>query len=469
MPPPIASVMSVSNATISFTNLTEPMPLLPLRIYEPNIIHNPTTWMGIWTPHGWRVHAKRWGRAQRKTITLSGDGKTTFFPHALSDPDTGRVEWQDDLHLKDDPFTDAGIYPSDPRVEYPAGRPRWAVSHTLLCYPVADHTLYTHEYTWDMTHGHLQTHFRRHVEVEEAVTDDNDGMTVRVRHTPISRTIEGNVHYPLQNSAVRGVWTQADKSGPNLYACRVIQKISMHNGVYAIAPRTPVLQCHGMYHLSPEEAADRTMFDAQSGECLDRDRLKEVWRIPIDLPKLGMLRFPTHPVSSQLYEAEVGMLSAADGKIDQAQLDLLEQRMGSTMKMGLVGYAHENAVDSDDKGYRGYDCTFDLNDDGVIDDQDRAILSVNLGRRVRYNLYLDAYFGGDWLTTSINIGNTEHRPGTPALADYEYGGGYDAESGTIRLLDTPGPGQRVFVEYHHDVPAEPGDGNIVVHLFKEHA
>src|SRR4051812_13932147 len=121
----------------------------PVRIYEPNIIHNPTDWFGVQTPHGWRVHRRRFGQAQRLTIRLSGDGRTTFFPHVLRDPETGAMGWRDDLHLKDDPFTDRGIYPSEPRVEYPVGRPRWAISHTLLCYPVADHNLYTHEYTWD--------------------------------------------------------------------------------------------------------------------------------------------------------------------------------------------------------------------------------------------------------------------------------------------------------------------------------
>ena len=89
----------------------QPRPI-PERIYEPNIIHNPFTWMGIWTPDGWRVHKKRWGKAERFTVRLNGDGKTTFFPGALRDPETNRVEWQDDLHLKDDPFTDAGIYPT---------------------------------------------------------------------------------------------------------------------------------------------------------------------------------------------------------------------------------------------------------------------------------------------------------------------------------------------------------------------
>ena len=209
----------------------------------------------MWTPQGWRVHAKRWGRAERKTLLLSGDGHTSFFPEVLRDPDTHRVEWSDDLHLKDDSFTDGGIYPCDPRVEYPVERPRWAVSHTLLCYPVADHTLFTHEYTWDLVHGHLKTHFRRHVVLEACRTDARDGMTVAVQHRPLSTTIEGNVHYPLPNSAVRGVWGNPDKTGDNYYTQRSVQLLAMHNAVYCIPRRTPVVQCHGMYAVAEDRTA----------------------------------------------------------------------------------------------------------------------------------------------------------------------------------------------------------------------
>ena len=72
----------------------------PTRIYEPNIIHNPLTWFGIFTPQGWRIHRKRFGRAQPLSITLSGDGKTTLFPGALRDPSSAQVQRQDDLHLQ---------------------------------------------------------------------------------------------------------------------------------------------------------------------------------------------------------------------------------------------------------------------------------------------------------------------------------------------------------------------------------
>ncbi|MCC6422566.1 MAG: hypothetical protein IT447_03740 [Phycisphaerales bacterium] len=442
---------------------TQPRPT-PLRIYEPNIIHNPKTWMGIWTPHGWRVHQKRWGKAKCITVKLSGDGKTTFFPRALLDPKTSRVEWQDDLHLKDDPYTDGGIYPSDPRVEYPAGRPRWAVSHTLLCYPVCDHNLYTHEYTWDMTHGHLQTHFRNHVLLEEARTDSRDGKTVRIRNTPISQTIEGNVHYPMPNSAVRGVWADPDKRGENLYTKRIVQLIPMHNGVYGISPKLPVVQCHGMFQVLANDPLDKA-FDSTTGLCTDPARVIEQMLIPLDEPKIAFLKLSIKLVKSKLYQGDIGMIDQPYAVVDEAHIARARERIGSRFVMGRVGYGYENAIGKA-HDYNGYEHFFDLNNDGLIDEADIQRISRHLGRKVRHNIYHGAYFGGDWLSTTICL-NNEHTPGTPCIADYEYGGGYDAQTGVIHLLNTPGPDQPVWVEYHHDAPAEAGDENIVLHLYRE--
>jgi len=438
---------------------------LPERIYEPNIIHNPFTWMGIWTPHGWRIHRKRWGTAERLTVSLSGDGRTTFFPDALRNPDTGRVEWQDDLHLKDDPFTDSGIYPCDPRVEYPVGRPRWAVSHTLFAYPAADHTLYTHEYTWDMTHGHLQTHFHQHVALEEARTDPRDGMTVAVRHRPISLTIEGNVGYPLPNSAVRGVWADPEKRGRNYYARRMTQLLSMHNAVYAIAPRTPVVQCHGLWAVLASDPIDE-VFDRKSGECRDAQRVMKQFHIPLDEPKIAMLIPPYRTVASRVYEGPITMMAQEEVAVNQEHLVALRARLGGRFSPGCVGYAAAGQVEQDALGYQGYSATFDFDENGVIDEEDEARLAPHIGRVVRYNLYMHAYFGGDWLTTQICL-EPEHRPGIPLIADYTYGGGYDSAAGVIRLLDTPGPNVPVWVEYHYDAPAEPGENNIRMHLYRE--
>jgi hypothetical protein len=440
--------------------------LLPERIYEPNIIHNPFTWMGIWTPHGWRVHKKRWGRAKRLSVTLSGDGKTTFFPHALLDPQTRRVEWQDDLHLKDDPLTDAGIYPSDPRVEYPMGQPRWAISHTLLCYPVADHGLHTHEYTWDMVHGHLQTHFRKHVSLEEARTDGKEGMTVQVKNRSICRTIEGNVHYPLPNSAVRGVWSTKDKLGENFYIQRTVQLVRMHNAVYGIPPHVPVVQCYGIWQVLPTDPVDE-LFEPDTGDCRDRTRLIEAFKIALDEPRIAMLRPIYEQVHSNVYEGPVPRATMTGSTVNESYLQKVLDRVGTQFRMGLVGYAAANEVSADAKGYVGYDINYDINGDGVIDEQDVAIVAKHLGREVRYNLYMSAYFGGNWITTGSLGLATEHFMGIPVIADYAYGGGYDGNAGIIRLLRTPGPNRTVYVEYFHDAPAEAGDNNIRVHLYRE--
>ena len=439
----------------------------PERIYEPNIIHNPFTWMGIWTPQGWRVNRKRFGKAQRLNVTLSGDGKTTFFPEALIDPDTRRIEWRDDLHLTDDPFTDGGIYPADPRVEYPSGRPRWAVSHTLLCYPVADHTLYTHEYTWDLTHGHLQTHFHKHVMLEEARTDAIDGRTVRVQHTPICASIEANIAYPLLNSAVRGVWKNPQKQGTNFYARRVVQRIAMYNGVYLIAPHTPVVQCHGIWQALPEDRLDE-LFDRETDLCKDRSRLIEQCRISLDEPKLGMFQPKYRQVKSDVYEGEIALPTEQHAPVSEERLKALRKRLGSKFIPGKVGYGAANSFDgnAEDLATAGYQCAYDFNNDGVIDHRDADILERHLGRIVRANLYFGGYFGGDWLSTAWCL-EPNHRPGVEVIADYEYGGGYDSQTGVIRLLETPGPNQPVWVEYHHETPAERGEDNIVVHLYRE--
>ena len=39
----------------------------------------------------------------------------------------------------------------------------------------------------------------------------------------------------------------------------------------------------------------------------------------------------------------------------------------------------------------------------------------HLGRTVRLNLYHGAYFGGDWLSTTICL-EPNHQPGAPAIA-----------------------------------------------------
>lgn len=433
----------------------------PVRHYEPNILRSPFEWMGIWTPDGWRTHRKRFGNAERVERFLSGDGKRTVFQAALCDPERGVVAWQDDLHLRHDPFTDRGIYPCDPRVEYPVGRQRWAVSHTLLCYPVADHSLYTHEYTWNMETGTLQTHFRHHVLLEECRTDAETGMTVQVRHAPISQVIEGNVHYPIANSAVRGVWTNPEKKGTNLYARRVLQCLPMLNGVYLETPFQPVVQCHGIWDTAPEDPLD-ALFDSVTGVCSDPERLAFALQIELEYPKVAMFLPPLCPVASRLYGAEVRMPADRMVTIGHERLELLRRRLGSRFQPGEVGYAAgRSSIRSE-----GYFPEFDLNDDGVIDETDLEILREHLGRTLRSNLYVHAYFGPNWLSTGVLL-EAEHQPGHRVIADYTHGAGYDAASGTVRLFESPGPDRPVWVEYHYDAPAVPGENNIRVHLYRE--
>ena len=435
------------------------------RIYEHNITHNPFTWMGIWTPHGWRVHRKRFGKAQLVTVTLSGDGRTTFFPEALVDPKTGKVEWQDDLHLSDDPFTDTGHYPCDPRVEYPIGCPRWAVSHTLLCYPVADHTLHTHEYTWDMRHGHLQTHFRKHVVLEEARTDDIDGLTVTVANRPISRVIEGNVQYPLPNSAVRGVWSQANKTCTNLYTRRCTELLGMHNAIYGMPSNTPIVQCHGLWPVVPDDPVDE-LFDKESGLCINREIMADQMLIPLENPKLSSLMPRWREVQSKIYEGPLHMLGDPFNVVGDEHLAQLRSRLGGKFEIGNAGYSAANEHGIDITFYQGYSPEFDLNNNGEVDAEDEQLIVSHLGRKVRQNLYVMAYFGGDWVTGSASL-DSEHPSGIPVVADYTYGAGYDSLAGTIRLFETPGPNQPVWVEYHYDAPADKGVNNIRLHFYRE--
>ncbi len=436
-------------------------------IYEPNIIHNPSKWMGIWTPQGWRIHRKRFGKARRYCVHLSGDGKTTHFPTALISKSTGQSTWREDLHLEgsDDPFVDGGIYPCDPRVEYPVGRPRWAVSHTLHHYPYADHGLYTHEYTWDLRRGYLQTHFRQHVRLEEAVTDAKDGRTVLTRHKPISRTIEGNVHYPLPNSAVRGVWLNRDKSGENLYTRRRTRWLPMANGVYLVIDGCPVVQCHGLYHFEEHEDPSR-LFDSTTGDCLDSDRLEGEYLVPISEPKVSLFLPRLMDVPSKIYEQNVKVPAERFVTIGPERLEHLERRMGTAFKHGCVGYGDARYRCAHIEGNFGYFPEFDFESDGTITQADRERLEPWVGKTVRSNLYVHAYYGGDWMSGCVLL-EPNHLPGRKVVVDYEQGAGYDADSGTIRLWETPGPNQPVWIEYHYDAPAEKGEDNIRVHLYEE--
>jgi hypothetical protein len=309
----------------------------------------------------------------------------------------------------------------------------------------------------------LHTHFRRHVALEVSRTDAKDGRTVTVANGPLSTVIEGNECYDLPNSAVRGVWDNPQKLGRNYYTERVCCLLNMANGVYVRAPWSPVVQCYGLYATAPDDNIAE-YFDPETTVCIDRDRLQRELLIPCDLPRLGMIRYPLQEVPSAVYDGPICVPSALFGMITPQHVEHLAARRGVRFEPGRVGFAATNSFDGL-RGADGYLPAFDLNGDGAIDGEDEALLRANIGRQVRYNLYLDGYFGGDWLSTSCCL-EPEHRPGTPLIVDYEYGGGYTAETREVRLLETPGPNQPVWVEYHYDAPAEAGE-TIRVHLYSE--
>ena len=214
----------------------------------------------------------------------------------------------------------------------------------------------------------------------------------------------------------------------------------------------------------PSDPANE-LFD-EHGRCSDHQRLIEQFKIPHDQPKLGMIAPQHKQVTSRIYEGEVPVIAELFGTVNGEQLSELRARLGTRFAFGQVGYAAAGEAHTEAALYRGYDARYDLNNDGVIDDADEALVAKSQGRAVRCNLYRSAYFGGNWISTGTLLA-PEHDPGIPVIADYEFGGGYDAKAGQIRLLRTPGPGKRVYVEYFHDIPAEAGENNIRVHLYRE--
>jgi len=188
--------------------------------------------------------------------------------------------------------------------------------------------------------------------------------------------------------------------------------------------------------------------------------------MPLDEPKIGMLDAEFKKVPSKLYETEILNIKNHFGVVGPDHMEQLQQRKGARFLIGRVGYAAQSQFRGECQFGRTYDTTWDYNENGVIDEEDEQILARHIGRKVRYNLYRHAYYGGDWLTTYVNLG-TEHQPGTRVIADYVYGGGYDSLSGIVYLLDTPGPDKPVWIEYHYDAPPEAGTDNIVLHLYRE--
>lgn len=418
--------------------------------YEPNIIKNPRDYFGTWTPEGWKIHRIRFGATVTDTVALDGDGRTIDFEGLplVDEPCTHDIA---------DPSSDGGIYPAEPRVEYPPGRPRWAVSHTFLAYPVADQTLYQQEYTW--TRSHLTTHFRRHVLLEEATTDAHDGKTLRVQHRPISSVIAGNKAYALCNSSVRGVWDNPRKSGANYYSRPQVKVCRSHNAVYVLVRESPVIQCHGIWKAA---AGDEPAFDAKGN--LSDSRLLQERGIPLDAPRLGAVGYALKKAPSSFYGNEVDVVDGNMVDIVPSMLASLQACRDVPFIEHSAGFAAQGRWDHEQDlcGIPGfYAASWDFNGNGIVDAEDEAVLTSALGRKVRPNYYSAAYFGNDWLSTGVLL-NPEMRGGELLICAWDQGAGYDSEEGLIHLFETPGPSRRVFVEYHYDVPAEAGRENILL-------
>jgi hypothetical protein len=426
---------------------------MTLPSYESNIISNPITHYGTWTPEGWRIHRKQWMKTEPMEVLLSGDGHRTRFDLPS--------DFVDDIHDKQDPYTDGGIYPAEPRVEYPLGRPRWAISHTFLAYPFADKTLYEMEYIHDRSHRVLETFFRKHVPMEEAVTDSRDGLTVHVKHRPISRVVVGNKAYPFCNSAVRGVWTSPNMRGTNYYTRDCLMCLPSANAVYIRAPHVPVVNCFGLWKA---RTTDRAHFDAE-GNCVEREAL-EAAGIPLRSPGISSFGYRLCSVFSRFYDAELALLAEDTVMVDRSVLVKLQKAKGVPFQEHQVGYAGWGNWDHMDQigGKAGfYAATFDFNHNGIVDDQDEEALRLHLGRRYRVNYYSGAYYGWDWLSAGTSL-NSEMEGLESVICYWSQGAGYEADTGMIRLFNTPGPGRKVFVEYHYDHPAEAGRDNIRVIL-----
>ena len=421
--------------------------------FHPSISVNPREYFGLWTPQGWKTHRMRRLATRSESVTASGDGMTTVFSGFAENACAV-------VHDPDDPHSDGGIYPSGPRVEYPPGRARWAVSHTFLAYPHADQTLHGEEFTWSHPRGELATHFREHVALEEAITDPVDGLSVRVKNTPISRIVTGNYAYDLCNSAVRGVWLNEDKSGGNLYVRDRIRICHPVNAIY-VTVGGPVVQVRGIWKF---RHGDEAAFSG-TGDCVDHDLLIRRG-IPLDCPKLGMVGYATKLVDSRFYGGAVELIDSDFVEIDASWLAALQSCRDKPFGEQQVGYAGWKSWDHMTHiwGVAGYYAVnFDFNDNGIVDVEDEKTFKCAVGRAVRPNYYSAGYFGNDWLSAGVLLA-PEMSDIAPVICYWQQGGGYDAESGEVRLTRSPGPGRRVFVEYFHDSPAAAGDGNILVHL-----
>lgn len=384
--------------------------------------------------------------------TLSGDGHTTTFE--LSTPIT------DHVHDLCDPFTDFGIDRSDPKIEYPPGRRRWALSHTFLFYPVPDGSLYGKQYTWDLERNTFTTHFHRHVACER-VALNQDGRSVTVTNTPIATSLElrGNTHTLRCNSAVRGVWDNPQREGRNYYARRAEVLVPYRRLCYFQPLHETAINQLGIWLV--DESEDLASYFDGEGTCVDREGVVTDLLIPLHEPKVLAW-------SDARYEGS-GPRDLFCRRLPQSlwpeltpvpSPSRLDPWLEVTFDPDACGHAGWQG--GADNGYRN---GYDLNGDGRIDVRDREILERHQREVYRQNLADLSYFGLNWLSTGYGSRSRNFDEQPPLfVCAYDYGGGYDPSTGRIQLLDSPTESADLFVEYFHDAPAEEGRDNIRVFL-----
>lgn len=386
--------------------------------------------------------------------TISGDGKSTTFKL--------KTKITDHIHNIADPFSDFGIFISKPKIEYPIGNRRWANSHTFLYFPIADGSLYGYHYTWNTKENTITTHFREHVQIEEAIVNQ-DGKTVTVANTPISTGIElrGNTSNKKPNSAVRGIWDNSEKKGKNYYTRRANILTPIKHLYYFNVPHEPIVNQLGIWVVDQCERPEQ-FFDS-AGICTDVQGVIETLLIPLHEPKILA-------TSSIEYQGQGTSDKYLQSLPKHMQTDLvavppsetLDSILGAKFDPHKCGHAgvQQNMTN-------GYENGLDINSDGIIDKNEKELLDKHAGEVYRMNIGDYGYFGLKWLSSGISPRSQSIRNPIVFVCSYDYGAGYDSDSGSINLCQEAEPGQKLYVEYFYDLPADIGQNNIKIYLHPE--
>jgi len=387
-----------------------------------------------------------------KIEMLSGDGQTCTFKL--------KTRFAGVIHNRADPFSDMGVFNSGPKVEYPIGHRRWAHSHTFLLYQIPDGSLWNNEYTWDDQDNTITTHFREHVDLEQ-VSLNPDGKSVTLADQTLATAIEtrGNTFTLKPNAAVRGVWDNPQKRGTNYYVRRANVMTPYKSLVYFAPLHQPIVNFLGAWLV--DECENPQRFFNTKGDCIDVDGVVDELLIPLHEPKVLALAAeiykpsgPDDPAGQKLPEELWPELIKVP---PAAKLDRLLNVRFEKDSCGLAGW--ETGRDN------GYNPLYDLNSDGVIDEQDQAILAAHEGKVYRNNLFNLSYHGANWVGTSYGCNSRHFADQMPIyILSYDYGAGYDATTGRIELFESLPPGTKLYVECYCDAPAAPGEDNIKVYL-----